>query len=88
MHCSADSATLCCRCAGCDTALFSSEGKFESGTGWPSFFKAIPEAVELREDKSIPFFPRTEVRPGMTADPTPLAVCVVGLSALFACRLM
>ena len=49
------------RCAGCGSDLFSSETKFESGTGWPSFTEpAIAEAVELRPDNGL-FMRRTEV---------------------------
>jgi hypothetical protein len=40
--------------------LFPSEAKFESGTGWPSFFDALPGAVVLQQDNSIPFMSRTE----------------------------
>ena len=48
------------RCICCDTALFSSDTKFESGTGWPSFFQALsPEGVEERTDRSL-FMTRTE----------------------------
>jgi peptide-methionine (R)-S-oxide reductase len=46
-------------CAGCDLPLFSSDTKFESGTGWPSFFSALPGAVVTRTDYIL-ILPRTE----------------------------
>jgi peptide-methionine (R)-S-oxide reductase len=49
------------RCAGCGAELFSSDAKFESGTGWPSFTEpSVAQAVELRQDNSL-FMRRTEV---------------------------
>lgn len=49
------------RCAGCGLELFSSEAKYESGTGWPSFFEPVAqENVEMSEDRSF-FMRRTEV---------------------------
>jgi peptide-methionine (R)-S-oxide reductase len=49
------------RCAACGAELFSSETKFDSGTGWPSFTDpAVRENVELQEDRSL-FMRRTEV---------------------------
>ena len=49
------------RCAGCGAPLFSSDAKFESGTGWPSFTEpSVAEAVELHEDNSYGMR-RTEV---------------------------
>jgi peptide-methionine (R)-S-oxide reductase len=47
-------------CAGCGTQLFSSDTKFESGTGWPSFYQpAAPDAVATETDRSF-FMTRTE----------------------------
>lgn len=47
-------------CAGCALPLFSSETKFNSGTGWPSFFDPIKGAIGTTVDKSL-FMARTEV---------------------------
>ena len=47
-------------CAGCDLPMFSSETKFESGTGWPSFTRPLPNAVGTSEDRSL-LVTRTEV---------------------------
>ncbi|MCL1466479.1 peptide-methionine (R)-S-oxide reductase MsrB [Argonema galeatum] len=47
-------------CAGCDLPLFSSETKFDSGTGWPSFFAPIEGAIGTSVDKSF-FTTRVEV---------------------------
>jgi peptide-methionine (R)-S-oxide reductase len=47
-------------CAGCALPLFASATKFESGTGWPSFYEPLPHAVETKTDRSF-FMTRTEV---------------------------
>lgn len=46
-------------CAGCDLPLFSSEKKFDSGTGWPSFFDVMPGAVATSVDRKL-IYTRTE----------------------------
>ena len=47
-------------CAGCDLPLYASETKYDSGTGWPSFFDVLPNAVGKKEDNTL-FSTRTEV---------------------------
>ena len=46
-------------CAGCELPLFASETKFDSGTGWPSFFTSLPGAVITKTDFKL-VVPRTE----------------------------
>jgi peptide-methionine (R)-S-oxide reductase len=47
-------------CAGCGKPLFASDTKFESGTGWPSFYQPLEGGVATTEDRSL-FMTRTEV---------------------------
>ena len=81
-------------CAGCDLPLFSSATKFDSGTGWPSFYRPLPGAVETEEERTF-FMTRTEVhchRCGghlghVFADgppPTGLRYCMNGVALKFA----
>jgi peptide-methionine (R)-S-oxide reductase len=49
------------RCGGCGAELFTSDTKFDSGTGWPSFYEPAPDAVETSRDWKM-LIPRTEVR--------------------------
>jgi peptide-methionine (R)-S-oxide reductase len=80
-------------CAGCDLPLYSSEAKYESGTGWPSFFDVLPDAVGKKEDNTL-FTKRTEVHCsrcgghlGHVFDdgppPTGLRYCMNGLALKF-----
>lgn len=46
-------------CVGCDLSLFKSQAKYDSGTGWPSFYDTISEHIETKTDFKL-VFPRTE----------------------------
>ncbi len=80
-------------CAGCGQELFASDTKFESGTGWPSFWDPIPGAIETSTDRSF-FSVRTEVHCSSCKGhlghvfedgprPTGLRYCMNGVSMQF-----
>jgi peptide-methionine (R)-S-oxide reductase len=80
-------------CVGCGQPLFSSETKFESGTGWPSFYQPLSDAVGTSEDRSL-FTTRTEVHCGKCGghlghvfpdgpEPTGLRYCMNGVAMDF-----
>jgi peptide-methionine (R)-S-oxide reductase len=80
-------------CAGCDLPLFASATKYDSGTGWPSFFRPLPNAIGTQIDRGF-FVERTEVHCrrcgghlGHVFDdgpkPTGLRYCMNGLALKF-----
>jgi peptide-methionine (R)-S-oxide reductase len=80
-------------CAGCDLPLFDASTKYDSGTGWPSFYQPLPNAVGEREDKGW-FMTRTEVHCRRCGghlghvfpdgpQPTGLRYCMNGVSLKF-----
>ncbi len=80
-------------CAGCDLDLFSSEMKFDSGTGWPSFFTALDNRIETKTDFKL-IYPRTEYHCARCGghhghifkdgpEPTGLRYCNNGLALVF-----
>lgn len=49
------------QCRGCDLPVYGADAKYDSGTGWPSFFESLPNAVGMKEDRKFIFQVRTEV---------------------------
>ena len=49
------------QCRGCELPVYSSDAKYDSGTGWPSFFQSLPGAISTKEDRKFVFQLRTEV---------------------------
>ena len=49
------------QCRGCDLSVYDAAAKYDSGTGWPSFFESLPDAVRTRKDRKFIFQVRTEV---------------------------
>lgn len=81
------------RCAGCGQPLFDADAKFDSGTGWPSFFRPLEGAIGTREDRSF-FMRRTEVHCSRCGghlghvfpdgpEPTGLRYCMNGVAMRF-----
>ena len=81
------------RCAGCGQQLFKSDSKFESGTGWPSFFTPLENAIETTTDRKFGMT-RTEVHCSKCKghlghvfedgpQPTGLRYCMNGVSLVF-----
>jgi peptide-methionine (R)-S-oxide reductase len=48
-------------CQGCELAVYSADAKYDSKTGWPSFFESLPDAVRTKDDRRFIFQVRTEV---------------------------
>jgi peptide-methionine (R)-S-oxide reductase len=80
-------------CGGCDLPVFSSETKYDSGTGWPSFWEPLPNSIATREDGGL-FGARTEVHCRRCGghfghvfpdgpEPTGLRYCMNGAALVF-----
>ena len=80
-------------CKGCDLHVYSSDAKYDSGTGWPSFWQSVPDAIGTKNDDTL-FTSRTEVHCRRCGshfghifddgpEPTGLRHCLNGLSLVF-----